>query len=818
MGRATILSGGIDGLYSVQLDFGQATKTANLARLADQLVALATQISDAEGAVAVADVLASMARDKVLATIDAYVAASRVEPPDTAAIKTALDAYTQAQKDLLTEQTKGAPARLRLQLLQAQQAAARKAQAYWQALVLVETRPAWCADLTVDASGSVATIDIPGESALCLVAPSAPAPTAADGALLAREVQTGPQAFFNAAVLPGWQKFKPTYRRGVITALDTEADTADVTLFAGDTSSAQALPINQSATLSGVPVQYMTCHAKAFAVDDAVVVKFTGQDWATPKVVGFVSHPKPCQQQRVWVLVTLYDQYTGFTHYTEPRIDELLVPNIQNVGTLSASVIGSMPVTIAGGGFGSGQMSVSAASCLYRLAHKDLNETRATRLHSGSSTRTAHRTYVENLNTDGDASSPYDTHRDSSYNNTFGKLSGFIGVDGVAVMWSHTLSAALDKTQNQGGTLLQELYATADATTDIRWTDGLPGGVYGSQTITAHSQGGSQQWQGPFTLNTGYLGGSPTQTIVGPFRYDAIPTYPPLVEGPPGAWSGSWLTSAPGGGIFYEAFGTAVTGALVHKPPAFYEMTAPPRYSVLLNNPAASYLVSDKYSWQETNLQTLATGTDANGLPYPRAGGAIYATPFISLPTPAYSVRWMDLAGIEYAYQHDGYGSLYRYNGNSKVIGRDWQAYSAQYGPPYDDAALYAGEITDNFGSTITTFRATYMPISKAHGFFVDGSARPLRYGAVDTADANIHNLPALDLRLLPDLPTDMLDVIENGSPWVVDTGFAATSVRAHNTVNTFWGTKQITVTLLADAKDILEPDVVWDLHNSRTP
>ena len=109
----------------------------------------------------------------------------------------------------------------------------------------------------------------------------------------AREVQSPEQVFWNAAVLPGWQKWKPTYRLGTITALDVEADTSSVTLDAAY-SSAQGLNVNQATSLTAVPVVYMSCNALAFEVGDRCVVAFTGQSQDAPKVVGFLDHPKSC--------------------------------------------------------------------------------------------------------------------------------------------------------------------------------------------------------------------------------------------------------------------------------------------------------------------------------------------------------------------------------------------------------------------------------------------------------------------------------------------------------------------------------------------
>lgn len=291
MGKGTIASGGADGLYSVTLDYGQAARDARVADINADLARLVTTIAALQAALDAAQAIEDAQRIVVDAAIETYIAVSKAGVK--AAIEPALDAYTEAATALAKLKGDTARVRIPLDLMKARQVQLTKDLARWTALVMTETVPAWCADLTEDATGLVATVEIPGENKLVLIAPAAPAPVAADGLLTAREVQTPAQVFWNAAVLPGWQKYKPTYRRGTITAIDHTADTADVTLDA-DLSSAQALNINPAATLAAVPVQYMTCHSAAFEAGDKCVVKFTNQDWAQPKVVGFVDHPKSC--------------------------------------------------------------------------------------------------------------------------------------------------------------------------------------------------------------------------------------------------------------------------------------------------------------------------------------------------------------------------------------------------------------------------------------------------------------------------------------------------------------------------------------------
>jgi hypothetical protein len=182
-----------------------------------------------------------------------------------------------------------------------------KRYAQWAAFNPVERRGAWCVDFTEDApAGSyVATLEIPGESALILVAPGARPWTQQDGILTAREIMSPEQAFLNAAILPGWQKFKPTYRWGTIASMDAEAETCTVTL-ASAVSSAQSLAVNQTTTLRDVPIEYMECGASVFEVGDRVVVQFIGQNWATPKVVGFLDNPRPCNWQCIHLEGPLY--------------------------------------------------------------------------------------------------------------------------------------------------------------------------------------------------------------------------------------------------------------------------------------------------------------------------------------------------------------------------------------------------------------------------------------------------------------------------------------------------------------------------------
>lgn len=294
MGKATIVSGGDDGRYTVKIDYGTGVRDAHLQRITARLVKLETEMSEAQTKLDAQKVIEASKRAAVESAIAAFAAASSAVPRVPADVDKALKAYSDAGKALTKEKGNTAKLRLALEMLQSQKAQLKKDEVYWTSLVLEETRQVWCADLSEDGKGSVATIEIPGESKHILIAPEARPVVQSDGALVAREVQTAAQVFFNAAILPGWQKWKPTFRAGTITAIDYVKDTADVLLSEDDVSSAQKLDINQTPALEKVPFEYMTCNSAAFEVGDVCVVQFAGQKWDAPKVVGFFDNPRPC--------------------------------------------------------------------------------------------------------------------------------------------------------------------------------------------------------------------------------------------------------------------------------------------------------------------------------------------------------------------------------------------------------------------------------------------------------------------------------------------------------------------------------------------
>lgn len=51
---------------------------------------------------------------------------------------------------------------------------------------------------------------------------------------------------------------------------------------------------NDSREVYTVPIEYMDCNSAVFSIGDNVVIKFEGQDWSQPKVVGFAENPQEC--------------------------------------------------------------------------------------------------------------------------------------------------------------------------------------------------------------------------------------------------------------------------------------------------------------------------------------------------------------------------------------------------------------------------------------------------------------------------------------------------------------------------------------------
>lgn len=308
MGKAQIISGGTDGLYKIRVDYGDAERQRRLAildaryeEIKDLAVLVKNEIREQNDVVRARQAeLDELIRELVFVEHRNVFIENGINGQPSEEYRRQyeqiLNQYQDKINELLTIVSYETAIfnRLKKELasLQIEFKGISNKKKYLNSLPAIQEFNAWCADLTEDATGEVATIEIPGEPDRVLIAPSAPEPTAEDGQVFLRELMSPAQAYFNAAILPGWQKWKPTYRVGVIEEI--EGDTCTVNL--GDTkSSANKLSINQENKLKNVPFKYLTCDSGAFEVGDEVVVKFEDKDWNQPKVVGFVDNPRECQ-------------------------------------------------------------------------------------------------------------------------------------------------------------------------------------------------------------------------------------------------------------------------------------------------------------------------------------------------------------------------------------------------------------------------------------------------------------------------------------------------------------------------------------------
>ena len=225
------------------------------------------------------------------------------------------DALAEAQIALVEAAARRDKLRTQWDAMEARDAASRDRLVVLQAIPDDPVQQAWCVDFTQTLGSEKATIEIPGEGNQRIWlrpghAGRADYDPARDGQLHHRAGLSGPQAYFNAAILPGWQRWMPTYRLGTLTSVDKIADTGSVSLDV-ETSSAISLPINGEATLTGIPIEYMTCNAAVFEVGDRVVVEFSERNWESAKVIGFQSDPKSCSTVLVRYLVQTVNSRAG---------------------------------------------------------------------------------------------------------------------------------------------------------------------------------------------------------------------------------------------------------------------------------------------------------------------------------------------------------------------------------------------------------------------------------------------------------------------------------------------------------------------------
>lgn len=292
MGRGRVIAAHGEGRYTIEIvedraraESARVMAVQRLSQLDQKIAQLGQEISAAQSAV-----------EQAAADQNSAIVLYRQQMLETGESDVDLTAYAitvveaSAKRDALrTQQAQHKTTRLTLQ---------SRIQRI-DALPPLRQIEAWCADYTEDLSGDVATAEVPGEIGQVIIKPgfhdaSAWSPSV-DGAIQPALSGTPASVFYNLAMLPGWQKWRPTFRVGTISNVDN--DLCDVTLDTA-TSSQQGLNVNAQSHYSGVPIMYMDCNGAAFEDGDRALVAFSGNT-GQPMVVGFEREPRECDDVAV---------------------------------------------------------------------------------------------------------------------------------------------------------------------------------------------------------------------------------------------------------------------------------------------------------------------------------------------------------------------------------------------------------------------------------------------------------------------------------------------------------------------------------------
>lgn len=230
MGQAKIISNLGQGAYTVEI-------VKDVDRIGHALDRCDQGVSEAEAAQAKAQQVEASAKAEVVAAGAALDEAIRAAGGDASSpgIKAAQDLLDKAAWALEDAQQALALAKLK-------KLAYEDEKKTYDGIISTEQRSIWCADATDDlvTGSTVGTIEINQESTQVLVAPGG---DGVGSVLQPGMANDGVAAYLNWGLLPGVQRWKPTYRVGTIKEIDYDADTAMVCLDDAR-SSAQNIKIN----------------------------------------------------------------------------------------------------------------------------------------------------------------------------------------------------------------------------------------------------------------------------------------------------------------------------------------------------------------------------------------------------------------------------------------------------------------------------------------------------------------------------------------------------------------------------------------------
>lgn len=245
MGQATITGGGPTGLYDIQIVKHAGTSAARLVKIAARLVELGDNhgsppvsglLVTAEAEVSAAQNALSAAQYTLSVLLIQYEVGSVKREVVTAATK----AIVECEMTLLKKQRD-------LSFLQVEKTSLTQEQTRLNAAMAAEPRSnIWCTDLTEDLAvgATVGTMEMNGEDSEIILTPGGVSSTGL-GKLQHAGISTPAAVFYNKAIMPCWQKWKPTYRIGKILKITNSLDTCDVGIE-DQRSCEQGLKINQA--------------------------------------------------------------------------------------------------------------------------------------------------------------------------------------------------------------------------------------------------------------------------------------------------------------------------------------------------------------------------------------------------------------------------------------------------------------------------------------------------------------------------------------------------------------------------------------------
>jgi hypothetical protein len=156
------------GRYRIKIDSGESTRIALLNATNSALALVGSKITASYEQVVLADAMEAEARENIQAAIDILVLEN-----DPVANKLAQDVLNKLQIQYAKTVSANQPVRQQYQTLKNKQADLLKQRSKWESLQTITYKDAWCTDYTINKSinSVVATIDIPGDTNLTLIAP-----------------------------------------------------------------------------------------------------------------------------------------------------------------------------------------------------------------------------------------------------------------------------------------------------------------------------------------------------------------------------------------------------------------------------------------------------------------------------------------------------------------------------------------------------------------------------------------------------------------------------------------------------------------------